>query len=79
MSYLNPFQKPIETDTLEAWAKLLEDIAKVAILALPVIFYGQNSLIFKLINITLLFFIVYTFINLGRFLRRYKAKQENGG
>lgn len=29
---LNLFKRPIEVETLEAWAKMVEDIAKVAIL-----------------------------------------------
>lgn len=33
---LNLFKQPMETTTFEAWAKMSDDIAKVAILAVPV-------------------------------------------
>ncbi|MDO5055318.1 MAG: hypothetical protein Q4D86_08370 [Pasteurella oralis] len=53
------------------------DIAKVAILACPVILYGEYPLIFKIVNITLLFFVSYTALGGSRFLRRYKATMKN--
>lgn len=38
----NLLKRPTEPETLDAWAKILEDIAKVAILALPVIIYQRR-------------------------------------
>ena len=32
---LNLLKRPIEVETLDTWAKILEDMAKVAILAIP--------------------------------------------
>lgn len=37
----NLIMRPIEPETLEDWKKISIDIAKVAILAIPVIFYGK--------------------------------------
>jgi len=38
----NLFRKPIEKTSFESWAKVSDDIAKVAILACPVILYGKD-------------------------------------
>ncbi len=48
---LNIFTKPFEQETLDDWAKLSVDIAKVAILAIPVILYGKDALLIKFINV----------------------------
>lgn len=40
--------------TLDDWAKLSVDVAKVAILAIPVILYGKDPIIIKIINAVLL-------------------------
>lgn len=47
---LNLFKRPIEVETLEAWAKMVEDIANVVILAVPVIIFGQNGILFKIMS-----------------------------
>ena len=39
---LNLFKLPIEKSSLEAWSKLSDDVAKVDILAMPVILYGET-------------------------------------
>ena len=43
----NLFKLPIEKGSLEAWSKLSDDVAKVAILAVPVILYGEQALSLK--------------------------------
>lgn len=42
------FKPPFEISTLEAWSKMSDDIAKVAILAVPVMLYSDNSLGFRI-------------------------------
>ncbi len=50
------FRKPIEKSSLEAWSKICDDVAKVTILATPVMLYkAEETLIFRFINIGLLF------------------------
>lgn len=68
----NLFKVPLEPETLEAWLKTLDDIAKVAILALPVLIYGQGSLAFKISNLILLVVLIYLFLMIGRLFRRYR-------
>ncbi|MDO4698267.1 MAG: hypothetical protein Q4A60_06285 [Pasteurellaceae bacterium] len=74
MSKLNLFKPPIEKDTLDDWAKIATDVAKVAILAIPVILYGNDPIALKLINTALLSITVYSGLTAGRFFR--KLKQE---
>ncbi|NBH75913.1 hypothetical protein [Rodentibacter pneumotropicus] len=70
----NLFRSPIEKSSLSAWSKLTDDIAKVAILAMPVILYGGNSLAFKGANIAFLLIIAYIFLVMGRFFRQLSEK-----
>ena len=49
---LNLFKLPIEKSSLEVWSKLSDDVAKVAILAMPVILYGEQPLFLKGLNIS---------------------------
>ncbi|ATW42506.1 hypothetical protein Q7469_03310 [Glaesserella parasuis] len=69
---LNIFTKPFEQETLDDWAKLSVDIAKVAILAIPVILYGKDILLIKFINIFLLSCGIYSALIAGRKLRKMK-------
>lgn len=39
---LNLFKRPIEPEIKEDWSKLTLDIAKVALLAIPVVVYGNS-------------------------------------
>lgn len=66
----NLFKTPIEKSSFEAWSKLTDDIAKVAILAIPVILYGNDANYTKGFNITMLILFTYFFLNCGRQLRR---------
>lgn len=66
----NVFGSPFETSTLEAWAKMADDIAKVAILALPVMLYGNDPNSLKILNSFLLIVGVYSGLFIGRYLRR---------
>ncbi|OOF65105.1 hypothetical protein [Rodentibacter sp. Ppn85] len=66
----NLFRVPIEKSSLSAWSKLTDNIAKVAILAMPVILYGEHSLVFKGMNISFLCIIAYVFLAMGRVFRK---------
>ncbi|QIW16044.1 hypothetical protein A4G20_06705 [Pasteurellaceae bacterium RH1A] len=67
----NILKKPIEKSSLEAWAKIADDIIKVAILALPVILYNeQYSNVLKTFNIIAVLFIIYGLIAISRAIRR---------
>jgi hypothetical protein len=67
---LNLFKLPIEKSSLEAWSKLSDDVAKVAILAMPVILYGEQSLFLKGLNISFLLIIAYVCLVMGRKFRQ---------
>ncbi|OOF48737.1 hypothetical protein BKK54_10270 [Rodentibacter genomosp. 1] len=66
----NLFRSTIEKSSLSAWSKLTDDIAKVVILAMPVILCDENSLSFKGVNIAFLLIITYFCLVMGRELRR---------
>ena len=66
----NLFKLPIEKSSLEAWSKLSDDVAKVAILAMPVILYGEQSLFLKGLNISFLLIIAYVCLVMGRKFRQ---------
>ncbi|MCK3657266.1 hypothetical protein A4G18_00650 [Pasteurellaceae bacterium Pebbles2] len=76
MSLINLFKRPIEKETLDDWAKIASDIAKVALLAIPVVLYGKDPIYLKTINSALLMTGAYFALQSGRIIRRYKAKQE---
>lgn len=65
---------PYEKETLEDWAKLSVDIAKVAILAIPVMLYGNDSVIIKLLNTALLSIGAYSGLVAGRKFRKMKEE-----
>lgn len=76
MSKLNLFKQPIEKETLDDWAKIATDVAKVAILAIPVILYGNDPTYLKLFNTLLLSIGAYASLQSGRIIRQYKQRQE---
>ncbi|OOH87690.1 hypothetical protein BMT54_09620 [Pasteurellaceae bacterium 15-036681] len=67
---LNIFKRPVEKATIEAWAKIMDDFFKVAVLTIPVIIYGKESSSFKVLNVVSLLIIIYGLIVFGRFCRR---------
>ncbi|BBE95117.1 hypothetical protein [Haemophilus influenzae] len=69
---LNLLKRPIEVETLEAWAKILEDMAKVAILAVPVVAFGQNNTYFKIASSVALLFMAYFALLGGKLIRKHK-------
>lgn len=72
----NLFKRPIAKSNFEAWAKISDDIAKVAILAIPVMLYGKDPIYIKLLNTALLATASYLFLLGGR-LFRTKAEETN--
>ncbi|NBI12092.1 hypothetical protein GVX81_00310 [[Haemophilus] felis] len=74
MSKLNLFKRPIEAESLDAWAKMSDDIAKVSALATPVVIFGNSSFVLKIINILLLAILVYACMITGRIIRQHKQK-----
>lgn len=73
---LRLFKPPFEVSTLEAWSKMSDDIAKVAILAIPVMLYSNYTLGFRIFNIIMLIVIILTFLTMGRFLRQEVARYQ---
>ena len=65
----NLFCFPTKKETIEAWAKMLEDFAKVSIIALPVVFFGKESLIFKAFGIGGLILIAYCSLIIAKYTR----------
>ncbi|MFZ7236834.1 hypothetical protein ACLSZ3_00080 [Avibacterium gallinarum] len=73
----NIFKKPYEKGTLEAWAKTCDDIAKVAILAVPVILYNNDPLLQKGINLVALVISTYSTIWGARICRKLAENKED--
>ena len=65
----NLFCFPTKKETIEAWAKMLEDFAKVAVLAIPVLLFGKEGFIFKSINAVVLLFIAYWCLIVAKVIR----------
>lgn len=72
----NITKRPFEKETLDDWAKLSVDVAKVAILAIPVILYGKDPIIIKILNTVLLGVGVYAGLFAGRKFRKMKEEMQ---
>lgn len=70
---LSIFKTPVEKETLDDWAKISVDVAKVAILAIPVVIYGNESIFLKLCNLLFLGISIYSGLTLARKLRIMKG------
>lgn len=77
----NLFCFPTKKETIEAWAKMLEDFAKVSIIALLVVFFGKEGLIFKAFGIGGLILIAYCSLIIAKYTREKMSelifKEEN--
>ncbi|OOS00366.1 hypothetical protein B0187_02200 [Haemophilus paracuniculus] len=73
---LNLFRSPIEKETLEDWGKLCLDVAKVAILAIPVMIYSKDPIAQKLFNISLLTLCAYGCLIVSRVIRLTTKKGD---
>ena len=69
---LNMFKRPLNKESLDSWCKILDDVAKVAILAISVVLYGQNEIVYKVANGIFLFISAYFCLFSADFLRRNK-------
>ncbi|HDV7284305.1 TPA: hypothetical protein RJ191_001190 [Mannheimia haemolytica] len=47
----------------------MDDVAKVAILAIPVILYGEYLLLMKFVHLATLFTVIYSFLTTARAFR----------
>ena len=70
----NLFKFPTKKETIDSWAKMLEDFTKVSILAIPVIFFGKESIQFKGISISILLFTAYSGLIWAKALRENIAR-----
>lgn len=70
----NVFKRPFHQESLDSWCKMLDDIAKVAILALPVILYSEKGIGYKLINSLFLVISVYICLMVSDLTRKNKSK-----
>lgn len=73
-THWNLLKRPIKKETTDSWAKNLEDLAKVALLAMPVILYGEYSWSFKAINLVLLASFSYFILFGAKGLREYQDR-----
>lgn len=46
----SPFKKPLNQESLDSWCKILDDISKVAVLAIPVILYADKPIAYRIVN-----------------------------
>lgn len=73
---LNLFKRPFEKDTLDDWGKLSIDIAKVAILGMPVVLYGESDFLIKIVNVLSLAGGTYSSLVVGRKFRAMKEEKN---
>ncbi|OOR99428.1 hypothetical protein B0187_04870 [Haemophilus paracuniculus] len=66
-------KRPLNADSLEAWCKMLDDVAKVALLTTPVVIYSNNGLSYKIANGIFLAVAIYACIIGADALRRNKG------
>lgn len=72
------FKMPIEIDTLEVWAKIAEDCAKVAILGIPVVVFSNAPYPFRGWSAIALIVSAYMSLCLGGVIRKtiLKCRKE---
>lgn len=73
---LNIFRRPINKDILDDWAKLTLDCAKVAVLAIPVLLYGNETFLNKVIYSIVLALLSYFLLFISRMCRDIKPDAE---
>lgn len=65
----NLIQPPIKEQTLDSWIKMLDDIAKIAIISVPVSAYSNYESLVKICNTATLILISYCCLIASKFLR----------
>lgn len=78
MKNFNLLKRPIVEETIESWAKNLEDISKFSILTMPVVFYGNYTFLFKSANISGLIIVTNSSLLLAKWLRNNKNLYVEG-
>lgn len=68
-----PFKRPINMESLNSWAKNLDEIARIAILASPVVVYSPYEIGLKVLNMMFLVLFSYFCVYLADFIRRNKT------
>lgn len=71
---LNIFKHPLNKESVDSWCKILDDIAKVAILAIPVVLYSGNEISYKFTNSIFLVISAYCCLMGANIMRRNKEK-----
>ncbi|OOH86461.1 hypothetical protein BMT54_10740 [Pasteurellaceae bacterium 15-036681] len=66
---LGLFRFPTKKETIDAWAKMLEDFTKVAVLAMPVVFFGKENTGFKSFAIIALIIFAYCGLLFAKYFR----------
>lgn len=76
MYTFNLFKRPFERSTLKEWAKLSDDVGKVAIIAIPAMIFSDYELIVKIINIIGLSAVAYSFLLIARNIRLHLEREN---
>lgn len=69
----NIFKKPFNRESLDSLCKILDDISKIELLAIPVVLYSPNGLFYKLFNSFVLLFSMYICLFMADFIRKNKG------
>ena len=70
----NIFKRPLHIESLESWCKILDDVAKIAVVAIPVIIYADKPLTYRIMNGILLLICAYFSLASANALRKNKEK-----
>lgn len=76
---MNIFKRPLHKDSLDSWCNILDDVAKVAILAIPVVLYNEILLTYKVANSAFLACSAYLCLFCADFMRKNKVKLTDKG
>lgn len=66
----NIFDRPIEKSSLQAWANIADDLVKAGFIGIATLIYSNESIVFRVVNILLLFLVIYVTILIARILRQ---------
>lgn len=64
------FKRPFHKESLDSWSKNLDDIARVAILAVPVVIYSNDAIVYKVFNIIFLAVFAFCSVSCADFIRK---------
>ena len=72
----NIFETPIESSTLKAWADIADDLVKAGLIGIATLIYSNDIISSRIVNILLLFIMIYVSIFIGRVLRQVKDRRD---